>query len=260
MNEVTPVVASRPGSGPASAIAVVDDHGAQVQRMFGRIAHGYDRANRVMSLGIDVRWRRRAVADLLSHVPAARTAVGLDLCAGTLDSTIAIHERFPTARLVAGDFVAPMLEAGRTKLVGAAGEHIETRVMDAHALPLGDGECDAIFCAFGIRNLSDLARATAEQARVLRPGGKLVVLDFFRPHRLTTKVVHAVYNRGVLPWVGWAVTGDREAYQYLPRSIGKFDSTDEYAARLTAAGFVDVSAESLTFGIASIVRATRGPT
>lgn len=247
------------GAPEPAAIAVVDAHGAQVQRMFGRIAHGYDRANRVMSFGIDVRWRRRAVADLLAHVPESRTAVALDLCAGTLDSTLAIHQRFPAARLVAGDFVASMLEHGEGKLVGTAKDRIETRVMDAHALPLGDHECDAIFCAFGIRNLSDLDRATAEQARVLRPGGKLVVLDFFRPQGWTTKVVHAVYNRGVLPWVGWAVTGDREAYRYLPRSIGKFDSTDEYAARLGDAGFVDVTAESLTLGIASIVRATRGP-
>ncbi len=242
-----------------TAIATVDDHGAQVQRMFGRIAHGYDRANRVMSLGIDVRWRRRAVADLLAHVPEGRTAKALDLCAGTLDSTLAIHDRFPGATLVAGDFVASMLAQGETKLVGTARERITTQVMDAHELPLPDADCDAIFCAFGIRNLSDLARATAEQARVLRPGGRLVVLDFFRPERWTTKVVHTIYNKGVLPWVGWAVTGDREAYRYLPRSIGRFDSTVEYGKRLEDAGFVDVKVESLTFGIASIVRATRGP-
>ncbi|MFO0634985.1 MAG: class I SAM-dependent methyltransferase [Nannocystaceae bacterium] len=104
---------------------------------------------------------------------------------------------------------------------------------------------------------SDLARATAEQARVLRPGGRLVVLDFFRPVRLGTRIVHAIYNRGVLPWVGWAVTGDREAYRYLPRSIGRFDSTQEYGARLQQAGFGDVRVESLTFGVASIIRATR---
>ena len=125
------------------------------------------------------------------------------------------------------------------------------------ALPVDDASCDAIFCAFGIRNLSDLGRACAEQARALRPGGKLVVLDFFRPDSLGTRIVHAIYNRGVLPWVGWAVTGDREAYQYLPRSIGRFDSTDEYAARLRDAGFVDVRVEGLTMGVASIVRATR---
>lgn len=246
-------------SDTSSVPVAIDQHGATVQQMFGRIAHGYDRANRVMSLGIDVRWRRRAVDDLLQHVAVPSQAVGLDLCAGTLDSTIAIHERFPEARLIGGDFVAPMLEAGRHKLQGTARDRITTQEMDAHVLPLEDDSLDAIFCAFGIRNLSDLPRACAEQARVLRPGGRLVVLEFFRPQKWTTKVVHAVYNRGILPWVGWAVTGDREAYRYLPRSIGKFDTTDEYTARLRDAGFVDVTVESLTFGIASIVRATRGP-
>jgi ubiquinone/menaquinone biosynthesis methyltransferase len=243
----------------SSVPAAIDEHGATVQQMFGRIAQGYDRANRVMSLGIDVRWRRRAVDDLLAHVAVPHEAVGLDLCAGTLDSTIAIHERFPEATLIGGDFVASMLEAGRHKLQGSARDKITTQTMDAHALPLADASCDAIFCAFGIRNLSDLPRASAEQARVLRPGGKLVVLEFFRPQRWTTKVVHAIYNRGILPWVGWAVTGDREAYRYLPRSIGKFDTADEYTARLADAGFVDVTVEPLTFGIASIVRAKRGP-
>ncbi|MBK8720155.1 MAG: ubiquinone/menaquinone biosynthesis methyltransferase [Deltaproteobacteria bacterium] len=244
-------------SSSGTSLAPIDAHGSQVQRMFDRIAGGYDRANRVMSLGIDERWRRRAVADLLRHVPADRVPVALDLCAGTLDSSLAIHRAFPRAKVLAGDFAAEMLERGRAKLVGEAAAHIDTAVMDAHALPVDDASCDAIFCAFGIRNLSDLGRACAEQARALRPGGKLVVLDFFRPDSLGTRIVHAIYNRGVLPWVGWAVTGDREAYQYLPRSIGKFDSTNEYAARLQDAGFVDVRVEGLTMGVASIVRATR---
>ncbi|MBX7082633.1 MAG: ubiquinone/menaquinone biosynthesis methyltransferase [Nannocystaceae bacterium] len=248
---------SAAGPSDSGAIATVDAHGSQVQRMFDRIAPGYDRANRVMSLGIDERWRRRAVADLLAHVEPERTPVALDLCAGTLDSTLAIHRACPRARIVAGDFAAEMLAKGRDKLVGPLAQQVTTMVMDAHALPLDDASCDAIFCAFGIRNLSDLARATAEQARVLRPGGRLVVLDFFRPVRLGTRIVHAVYNRGVLPWVGWAVTGDREAYRYLPRSIGRFDSTQEYGARLQQAGFTDVRVESLTLGVASIIRATR---
>lgn len=238
-----------------SDVALVDDHGAQVQRMFDRIAPGYDRANRVMSLGIDERWRRRAVADLLSHAPQGRA---LDLCAGTLDSTLAIHRAFPQASLVAGDFAAEMLEQGSKKLEGSARERIETQPMDAHALPLPDASVDAIFCAFGIRNLSDLDRGTSEQARVLRDGGRLVVLEFFRPTRLLTRIVHVVYNETLLPLVGWAVTGDREAYRYLPRSIGRFDSEAEYRARLEKGGFVDVTVERLTFGVACIVRATRG--
>ena len=241
---------------PVGAVgAVMDEHGATVQKMFDRIAPGYDRANRVMSLGTDERWRRRAVAKLLAHAPAG---VGLDLCAGTLDSTLAIHRAFPEARLVAGDFAGEMLEQGKKKLVGTAAAHIETRQMDAHALPLADTSVDGIFCAFGIRNLSDLDRATHEQARVLRAGGQLVVLEFFRPTRWLTRVVHVVYNETLLPLVGWAITGDREAYRYLPRSIGRFDSVDRYCERLAAAGFVDVEVESLTLGVACIVRATRG--
>ena len=243
-------------SAEANEVALVDEHGANVQRMFDRIAHGYDRANRVMSLGIDERWRKRAVADLLAHTDAAEP-VGLDLCAGTLDSTLAIHRAFPHARLVAGDFAAEMLEQGRRKLVGAAAERIVTMPMDAHALPLGDASVDGVFCAFGIRNVSDLARATGEQARVLRPGGRLVVLEFFRPTSWLTRAVHVVYNETLLPLLGWAITGDREAYRYLPRSIGKFDSVGQYCERLAAAGFEDVRVESLTLGVACIVRATR---
>ena len=236
-------------------LAVVDEHGATVQKMFDRIAPGYDRANRVMSLGIDERWRKRAVASLLAHAPEG---VGLDLCAGTLDSTIAIHRAFPKARLVAGDFAGEMLEHGRKKLVGAAADRIETQQMDAHALPLADASVDGIFCAFGIRNLSDLDRGTQEQARVLRDGGRLVVLEFFRPTRWLTRIVHAVYNETLLPIVGWAITGDREAYRYLPRSIGKFDSVASYRERLARAGFVDITVEELTLGVACIVRATKG--
>lgn len=235
-------------------VALVDEHGVQVQRMFDRIAPGYDRANRVMSLGTDERWRRRATAELLSHTPAG---VALDLCAGTLDGTLAIHRAFPRARIIAGDFAAEMLEHGKKKLDAGAADRVETLVMDAHALPLADATVDGLFCAFGIRNLSDLDRATSEQARVLRPGGRLVVLEFFRPTHWLTRVVHKVYNETILPLVGWAITGDREAYRYLPRSIGRFDSEAEYRERLASAGFVDVTVERLTLGVACIVRATK---
>jgi ubiquinone/menaquinone biosynthesis methyltransferase len=233
------------------------EHGVRVQRMFDRIAHGYDRANRWMSLGIDVRWRREAVADLVPEDAGAEPRV-LDLCAGTLDSAIEIHRRFPGARIVAGDFSAGMLERGRAKLVGTAGDRIETMQMDAHALPLPDAELDAIFCAFGIRNLADLPRATAEQARCLRPGGRLTVLEFFKPARAVPRVLHAAYNRTLLPLIGWAATGDLEAYTYLPRSIGAFETVEHYAELLVGQGFVDVEVRPLTLGMAWIVRATLG--
>ena len=114
-----------------------------------------------------------------------------------------------------------------------------------------------MFCAFGERNLSDLDRATAEKARCLRPGGRLSILEFFKPTDFVTRVVHTLHNRTVLPVVGWASTGNLGAYLYLPRSIGGFLTTAEYKALLERHGFEDISIERLTLGIASIVRATR---
>lgn len=244
------------------AIEAVDAHGTRVQAMFSAIAPGYDRANRLMSLGTDLRWRRRAVAGLLPSAARydAQTGAGariLDLCAGTLDSTIEIHRRLPGAALIGGDFSAGMLATGRQRVAALGITQIEAIEMDAHALPLPDASVDAIFCAFGARNLSRLEQACAEQLRVLRPGGQLVVLEFFRPQRAITRAFHAVYNHTVLPLVGWACTGNLDAYLYLPRSIGAFCGAQEFASRLGALGFVDATIESLTLGVASIVRARK---
>lgn len=248
-----------------SEIATVDEHGARVQAMFSAIAPGYDRANRLMSVGTDLRWRRRAVSGLLPNpAPLARydanTGAGariLDLCAGTLDSTLEIQRRYPEAALIGGDFSAGMLATGRARVAALGVTTIEAIEMDAHALPLPDASVDALFCAFGARNLSRLEQACAEQFRVLRPGGQLVVLEFFRPQRAITRAFHAVYNHSVLPLVGWACTGNLDAYLYLPRSIGAFRGAHEFAALLGSLGFVDTAIESLTLGVASIVRARK---
>jgi demethylmenaquinone methyltransferase / 2-methoxy-6-polyprenyl-1,4-benzoquinol methylase len=251
---------------PSSEIATHDEHGARVQAMFSDIAPGYDLANRIMSAGTDVRWRRKAVADLLLARAGLDTNTGaggelLDLCAGTLDSTLEIHRRYPEAALIGGDFSAGMLATGVRRIASLgdarARERIQAVQMDAHALPLPDAGLDAIFCAFGIRNVSDLALASAEQLRCLRPGGQLVILEFFRPTAWTTRAFHTVYNRTVLPVVGWACTGNLDAYRYLPRSIAQMQSTADYRGLLERTGFVDVSVEDLTFGVASIVRARK---
>ncbi|TPV95592.1 MAG: ubiquinone/menaquinone biosynthesis methyltransferase [Myxococcales bacterium FL481] len=237
------------------SVTALDEHGRTVQEMFSDIAPGYDRANRLMSLGIDRAWRARAVDRLLS-VGGSNAAI-LDLCAGTLDSSLVIHRRYPHATVRAGDFSVGMLEVGRRRLQGAAAQRIHPQQMDAHAIPAADASFDAIFCAFGLRNLSDLERATAEMWRCLKPNGRLVVLEFFRPTTWFSRGFHNVYNHTVLPAVGWACTGNLSAYRYLPRSIGRFVSTGEYTARLERAGFRSVTVEPLTFGIASIVSAER---
>ncbi|MCY0986018.1 ubiquinone/menaquinone biosynthesis methyltransferase [Nannocystis sp. ILAH1] len=243
----------------AETVAAIDAHGARVQGMFSDIARGYDRANRWMSLGIDVLWRRRAVAEVL---PAGAGASGarpriLDLCAGTLDSTLELHRRYPEADIVGGDFSAGMLAVGEAKLQGPARARIVAREMDAHALPEPDASFDAVFCAFGARNLSDLEAATREQLRVLRPGGRLTVLEFFRPRGLFSRTFHACYNRTVLPVVGWAATGNLGAYLYLPRSIGAFVTIEDYDALLERVGLRVIGRERLFGGVAGIVRAER---
>lgn len=234
-------------------VQAVDTHGEQVQAMFSDIAPGYDRANRLMSLGTDVRWRNRAVKELLQHDPRNI----LDLCAGTLDSSKAIAKMAPRAKIMGSDFSAGMIRAGEATLSAQQRTQIQTQIADAHHLPFEDQQFDALFCAFGVRNLSDLAQATKEKARCLTPGAQLVVLDFFRPTQWWTKSFHSVYNHSVLPLVGWACTGNLEAYRYLPRSIGDFVTAPEYAAILKQHGFESVRCQPLTGGIATMVCARR---
>lgn len=259
----SPAAPSRSRVDAQREIETLDEHGRLVQAMFSDIAPGYDRANRLMSMGTDVRWRRRAVDTVLPESLAetaraeGRRPQILDLCAGTLDSTMEIHRRHPDADLVGGDFSLGMLQAGEKHLSGAARARIEAKQMDAHDLPEPDGRFDGLFCAFGVRNLSDLPRGSREMFRVLRPGGRLTVLEFFRPASPVTRLFHGIYNRTVLPVVGWACTGNLGAYLYLPKSIGAFERVEDYAALLEQVGFVNIQVEPLTMGVASIVRATK---
>ncbi len=241
----------------AAMVKTHDEHGTTVQGMFDRIAPGYDRANRWMSLWTDVRWRRKAVEALALDQSGHDEPRALDLCAGTMDSSLAILHRYPKARVVAGDFSAKMLDAGKHKLVGAAAERIEPKVMDAHALPVGDASQQGLFCAFGVRNVSDLALATREQARVLAPGGRLVILEFFRPAGFVARSMHSVLGATVLPGIGWLATGDMTAYRYLPKSIHGFDDVQTYGELLREHGFDDVQATPLTLGLAWVVSARR---
>lgn len=230
--------------------------GRSVQQMFDRIAPRYDAANRLMSAGVDILWRRKAIRRLLDGL--GPTPHVLDLGAGTLDGALEIARRAPGARIIAADFAREMLRAGRAKL--GTDEDLRARVRpqlaDGHALPYADGAFDGVFSAFCVRNLSDLPRAMRELRRVVRAGGRIAILEFFRPDRARF-FFDKVYNARVLPLVGWAVTGDREAYRYLPASIAGFRSRDEYAALLGEAGFGTVDARPLfPSGVASLVVAS----
>jgi demethylmenaquinone methyltransferase / 2-methoxy-6-polyprenyl-1,4-benzoquinol methylase len=216
--------------------------------MFDRIAHRYDRANRVMSVGVDVLWRRKAIRTLLAGLGESPRV--LDLGAGTLDGSIEILRRQPGAQVFAADFARNMLVEGRKKPRAA---RVAAQVADGHALPYGNAVFDAAFSAFCVRNLRELGRAMAELRRVVRPGGRIAILEFFRPaHK--RPFWDGFYNKRMLPLIGRAVTGDAAAYHYLPESIARFASRAEYQELLRATGFAEVRGSDLfPGGVASLV-------
>ncbi len=238
-------------NGPIAAVAERSGregaHGEAVRAMFDRIAPTYDLLNRTLSAGIDVRWRAHAVAEL-ARIPDGEI---LDLCAGTLDLSAAIERAHPRRRVVALDFAADMLDRGRSKV-----SRTELVVGDAMALPFESGRFAAVVCGFGLRNLASPARGIAEAIRVLAPGGRLVVLEFFRPapglRGAMTRAFHAAYGNVVLPLAGRAISGDGEAYRYLAQSMASFLTRAELESLLREHG-LDVRGEDLTLGIASLV-------
>ncbi|MCB9765278.1 MAG: ubiquinone/menaquinone biosynthesis methyltransferase [Alphaproteobacteria bacterium] len=236
---------------PAPPVAGAQDRAPQVREMFEQLAPRYDLANRVLSLGLDQSWRRRAVAAL----GPLQGRVAVDLCAGTLDLTEHLLAG-GAAQVHALDFSAKMLEVGRAKLPPDAPVTVATA--DARALPLDDNSVDAIICGFGLRNVPEVERAVAECARVLRPGGRLVVLDFFTPEGAVPRLLQASYNRLVVPVVGGLITGFGEAYRYLAGSIDAFCTRPAFVTLMGEAGFAAEGWEVFP-PVASIVVGVRSP-
>jgi demethylmenaquinone methyltransferase/2-methoxy-6-polyprenyl-1,4-benzoquinol methylase len=220
---------------------------AYVRRMFSEIASRYDLLNHLLSLGIDRRWRRAALAQLGWERRPAGTY--LDLCAGTLDVSAALQSRPGFAgQIVGADFAEPMLRAGRAKV-----QHgVAPVVADALALPLADGVCDGVIVAFGIRNVADLDASLTEVHRVLAPGARFVILEFGTPQLPLLKSFYRLYFDHVLPRIGQLVSGHPTAYRYLPASVRHFPEGGALARAMSAAGFGSVSWRTLTVGIVAI--------
>jgi demethylmenaquinone methyltransferase/2-methoxy-6-polyprenyl-1,4-benzoquinol methylase len=221
-----------------------------VRAMFGRVAHRYDLANHLLSFNIDRYWRAHAVArvhDVLAR-PAARV---LDICCGTGDLVRALQRGRPAgapgSKVMGSDFCHPMLVAACAKLGGNP-----LFEADALRLPLADASLDLITVAFGFRNLANYEAGLREMRRVLRSGGLAAILEFSQPPNPLFGALYSFYSRRVLPVIGGALSGSRDAYTYLPESVRKFPAPEELAEMMRAAGFGPVEFERLTGGIVAL--------
>lgn len=219
--------------------------------MFDRIAPRYDLFNDVLSVGIHRRWREAAI-----HALDPGEGRWLDLCAGTLDLARALAARAPGALVVGADFSLPMLERGRAKLdgrkLGRGGPGIQPVAADALRLPFADRAFRGVGIAFGLRNLADPSAGLAEIARVLEPGGRLVVLEFTTPPGRVFRSLYHAYFHHVLPRAGAWISGEPAAARYLPDSVSRFPRAGELAELLAAQGFARVRYRWLSRGIAAL--------
>lgn len=229
-----------------------------VGRMFDRIATRYDLLNHLLSLGRDIAWRRRTV-DCLGVDSAPRV---IDLATGTGDLLISLLKRRPNISEAVGlDISANMLDICREKLRrGGLGPRVRLLHEDASATPFPDNTFDAATLAFGIRNIENVARTLGETARILKPGGMLVILEFTLPPNRIVRRCYLAYLRLAVPLIGSLVSGDRKAYRYLNVSIEDFYQPEEFLSLMGEAGFANVSAVPLTLGVASIYRGIKAPT
>lgn len=221
----------------------------QVEHMFDAIAPRYDLLNRLFSLGVDRAWRRR-VLGILREEPVERL---LDLATGTADLALlcARHAR----SVVGADISEGMLSHGRTKVARARlSDRVELVRAASESLPFPDGRFDAVTVAFGVRNFDDLDRGLREMRRVLRPGGRVLVLEFSKARGLMGALFRLYFHR-VMPVVGRWVSGDASAYSYLPRSVEAFPEGPAFEQRLHAAGFDGIASRRLSGGIATLYTA-----
>lgn len=218
-----------------------------VRQAFASIANRYVVTNHVLSLGIDVLWRKHT-ARLVAEMKPAWV---LDLATGSGDLADEIRRACPEAKVLGADFSPPMMVHAQSRGLRAL------MVADGMCLPVKDGAFDVLTVAFGLRNMASWPKALQEMSRVLRPGGRLVVLDFSMPKTPVIGPLYEWYLGKVMPKIAGLITGQRQAYEYLCASIGQFPSGEAMESLMKANGFSAARSEALSFGIASLYVATK---
>ncbi len=218
-----------------------------VRMMFASIAGKYDFLNRLFSLGTDVRWRR----ELASEIPVTGDQPILDIATGTADVALTLDDRSPGSRLIIGtDFTLPMLQVGAIKVSVNRARRIRLAAGDAYALPFRENTFGAVTIAFGLRNLAYRVDGLKEMARVLIPGGQVVILEFSPMDRPVIGRLFRFYFHRVMPFIGGIISGNRGAYRYLPDSVDQFPGPVGLGQEMLEAGFTEVKCRALTMGIA----------
>lgn len=222
---------------------------AQVSRMFDNIAPRYDFLNRLLSLGIDQVWRKKAIACL----PTGSDSTLIDVATGTADLAIEMVRQGKAGKVIGVDIANEMLDIGRGKLKNRRlDERIDLRYGDSENLPFDGNTFDGMAVAFGVRNFENLHKGLTEMARVLKPGASLVVLEFSRPRLFPFKQIYNAYFRYLLPLIGKLTSKDPKAYRYLYESVQAFPDRELFLDRLAQAGFENGRFQALTLGICCI--------
>jgi demethylmenaquinone methyltransferase/2-methoxy-6-polyprenyl-1,4-benzoquinol methylase len=230
-----------------------DSKKQQIEQMFDNISPKYDFLNRSLSLGIDIWWRKKMMRELKG---LALKQV-LDIATGTADVALATSKLRPNS-IIGVDISEGMLAVGRIKVEKKGlSSLINLQKADSENLPFSENQFDAITVAFGVRNFEHLSKGLDEMCRVLKPGGKLVILEFSRPRIFPVKQLYDFYFRYFCPWWGKVVSKDNSAYKYLYDSVSAFPEGEQFLSIANQSGFKQLKAQRLTFGIVSLYTATK---
>lgn len=228
--------------------------GTQVERMFDSIAHSYDFLNHALSLGIDRSWRRAAIDSLKPFAPKYL----LDVATGTGDFALLAMQRLSLDRILGIDLSEGMLSVGREKVKKEdLADRIEMRKADCMALDLPDDTFDAVTVAYGVRNFENLDQGLREMRRVLRPGGRLVIIELTSPVRFPMKQLFCLYSRVLMPLIGKIISRDAKAYSYLPATMEAFPQGEVMQEILLKAGYTNVQFKRFTFGLSTLYTAAK---